>query len=221
MTALTGKGTERGILIGKGAAVAIAVLLVLLSVTATGIFGTRTKTVSDTSIVTSTATSTLVSTMPNYDSLAPIIAAFDNYLLNVQSGNSTALKEGYLKNATLHVQTRLPSNMNPISAADAQGVSGNYVGSTDASIFSKIWIASTFNQDHNMTMMVLSFNTKETASNAVEANSTIGLSGFGNAGRANGTVVMDMKYVQVDGVWLISGGTWTITNFLDHRVIVT
>jgi hypothetical protein len=57
--------------------------------------------------------------------------------------------------------------------------------------------------------------------NEAETNSTIGLAGFGNAGPANATVIMDMKYVQVGGVWLISGGMWTITNYMDHRVIVT
>jgi len=222
MRAPTAMGTERGLLIGTGAGLAVVAVLVLQWVTMSGAFGTRTETVSVTNTVTTSAVSTSVSTMsfPYNDSTTPIIAAFDNYLLNIQSGNGTALMEGYMKNVTLQVRARLPSNMNPISAADAEGVSGHYVG-TDASIFSKIWIAGTFNQGHNMSMTVLSFNVQGMVGNEAETNSTIGLAGFGNAGLANATVIMDMKYVQVGGVWLISGGMWTITNYMDHRAIVT
>jgi hypothetical protein len=209
-------GFDDGILFGTGAGLAIVALLVLESATTSGIFGTSTETPGVDHTYTTTVTATSVSTMQCNESMTPITIAFDNYLLNIQSGNYVALMGDFLNNATLQVVTHLPSDVNQISATDAEGVAGQYDGGADASTFTTTWIANTFNQEHNMTMIILSFNAQD-----LKTNSTISLNGFGDVGQASATIVMQMGYVQVGDNWLISGGTWTLTNYVDRRVIIT
>ena len=203
--------------------------MVLQATGSSGAFGTSTETVVVTNILTSTTTTTttFASSIPYNESGAAIITAFDNRLLNMQSSNYTGIMGGYRNNVTLQVKVSLSSGVNPISAGDAEGLSGNYVGSLNASLFVTNVIGSLFNHGDNMTMIVLNFNIQNLGNDVIgkvdktaATNSTISLTGFGvYLGHTSATIIMQTNYVQAGGLWLISDETWTITNYADQAYL--
>jgi hypothetical protein len=229
--ARTQKAME-SLLIGAGAGLAIVILLVLEAVFSGGMLGTKTDIAVITSVTTATTTTTKtsVSTIPSNDSLAtPIILAFENHLLNIESvnlANLTDLMRGYTNNVTLLVNTKLPSSVNQFAAAEAFANDGIYLGRFNASIFVETFISPGFKfQGHDMTMRVLSLKVQNlndgTAGNVLKSastNSTVSLSGYSHSGNANATCILQSSYVQVGGTWLISNETWTITNYANQNL---
>lgn len=221
----SGVRSDGGILIGTGVGLAIVVLVLLQSIATSGVLSSSTETLAGKKSAASETTTTPMSIMIYNDSEAPIWMVFENYLINIQSGNYTGLMDGYQPSVTLLVRTHLASSEDQISVSDAEGASGNYTGSRDASILAMNWTASIFNQDHNMTITVLdstdsgSADGTDNASMTTATNYTVGFAGFGLYGQANATIIMHMEYLRVGSLWLISDGTWTITNYMDHRVV--
>jgi hypothetical protein len=219
-------GGRSSTFIGVGAALTVVLLLILQALTSGGIFGTKTETVTMPSISISTATTitTSVSTIVNNGSaMTAIVLVFDNHLLNIQSVNFARLEADYMSNVTLLAQARLASSVNldsPI-AQDAEGFVGTYKGNVDATTFVVDGlVGDVFDAGHNMTMTIWNFSVQGFGNGSISSvngipttNATIDLTGFGPyVGHASATVVLEDKYVQIGGIWMISNETWTVTN---------
>jgi hypothetical protein len=220
------------IFFGSGAGVAIILLLVSQGLTSSRDTSVTTETVVSTSTETMVSTQTQtsitgvnsVTTQTSSTSIlgseAAVITAFDNHLLNIETANSTGLTDGYTKNIGLAVQTNLPQNDSPIDIGFLHSISGHYVG-TNASLVVKAFIAGIFDQYNNMTMAVLNLeianpSNSTIGSNNTVTNSTIYLAGFGTAGQARATIIMQEQYILSGGDWLISEETWTIVYYMDN-----
>jgi len=176
-----------GILIGVGAALAILTLLVLQSVTTSGVFGTRTVT------VTATVTTT--------QQIADVGGAFAEHMLSLGSRNVSALVSQYEGDANI------------TWTGQASGLAGTYIGKGPIGVLLGQFFETYAN---TFTIANVTQTIAVTPSNLAAVNSTFGFTGWGERwGNTSGAVSAQdyYTYSTTNGAWLISKETWTFLSF--------
>jgi hypothetical protein len=178
------QSSHAGLLVGAGAAIMLIVLLVLQSLIGSGLFSTRT--------VTVTAT--------NSDAYEQVSEAYANHLMELKARNINGLPGEYETNATVEWKGVAPE------------LNGNYSGAADVKILWGSFIGK-FNSNFSLSNEYQSIGEVK-GSNAWMVNSTFNFHGYDVAiGDVNGTVVAQDFYAQASDTWLIAREIWNFTQF--------
>lgn len=178
---------DGSVLIGVGAALAILVLLVLQSLTGSGLFGTRTET------VTTTVTTT--------QQISDVRGAFAEHMLSLGSRNVSALVSQYAGDA------------NVTWTGQASGLAGTYIGKVTIGVLLGQFFEAYAN---SFTIANVTQAMAVTSSDSAAVNSTFGFTGWGERwGNTSGTVSAQdyYSYSTTNDAWLISQETWTFLSF--------
>jgi hypothetical protein len=172
-----------GILIGAGAGLTLIVLLVLQSFIGSGLFSTRTVTV----------------TVTNSDAYEQVSDAYANHLMAFNARNINALPDEYESNATVEW-----IGVNP-------GLNGNYSGAGDIKILWGSFIGKLANFSLSNEYQSLGEVNGSNAWMVNSTFNFDGYDAV--LGNVNGTVVAQDLYAHVDGAWLIAKEIWNFTRF--------
>ena len=183
---MTAQGRSKGAFIGIGAGLTLIILLVLQSLTGSGLLSTR---------VVTTTTTAAVSTVP--DAYQQVASGYANHLLLLDSRNMTALAGGYDRNATIEW------------TGVAAGLTGSYVGLADIRI-----LLTSFVGKFNDLSLSNESQTIGGRGDYWVVNSSFNLYGHSSIiGNFNGTVVAQDSYVHTGNSWSIAHETWNFTKY--------
>ena len=171
-------------------------LIVLQSFTGTGLFSTRTMSVTTT------------------DSCEQVSNAYANHLAQLSTRSIPAIVNGYESNATVDW-----IGLTPGMTANSSGIAGNYSGSSSIAILTGEFIARLANFSLANDSQVLAVE----PNGSVVVNSTFNFRGYDAVGgNINGTVVARDMYERVgDSSWLIARETWDFTQFQGQFPLVS
>ncbi len=183
MRKMTARERE-GILFGAGAGLTLIILLVLQSLIGSGLFSTRTVTV----------------TVTTSDAYEQVSDAYASHLMQLNARNINAVASEYESNATVEW-------VGPVEV----GV-GNYSGTANIKIMLGSSIGK-FNGNFSLSNEYQSIGEVK-GSNAWMVNSTFNFHGNNPVvGNVNGTVVAQDSYAHVNDTWLIAWEIWNFTQF--------
>jgi len=191
-----------------GAGLALVVLLVLQSMTSSGLFGMRTVTETSTSTVTTSVTATATSISPTTINASEVIAAFANHLILITTLNVSAIDSGYVDSPTVVWKGESPSSSGSLSGSNVNGPNVG-IGWSD------------FFRGSSATSLVLGNETYHVAAvgGIYVVNSDFGFQGYGSeTGKFNGTISGQDSYVRVGNTWLISNETLDFISFYEQSV---
>lgn len=198
-----GYGRERdGIMIGIGAALALAVLIVLQSFIGSGLFGVRTV--------------TIVTTSNDYK-FEYVSNSYANHLTQLTTRSISAVVSGYESNATVEW-----TGLTPGKTGNSPGIAGNYSGSASIAILTGEFIGRLANFSLSNENEVLGAGNN----GSVVVNSTLDFRGYDPVGgKISGTIIAQDVYEQVgnssSSVWLIARETWNFTQFQGQFPLVS
>jgi hypothetical protein len=179
-----GTRSTYGLLVGVGAAVMLIILLLLQSFIGSGLFGTRTVTV----------------TVTTSDAYQQVSDAYASHLAHLNARNMNALASEYESNATAEW-------VGPVEV----GV-GNYSGPKEI-VTNLASFLGKFNSNFSLSNDYQSIG-KVRGSNSWMVNSTFDIQGYDAAvGRVNGTLFAQDSYAHVNDAWLIAWEIWNFTQF--------
>jgi hypothetical protein len=188
-------GVRAGLLVGAGAAFMLIVLLVLQSVIGSGLFSTRTVTL----------------TVTTSDVHEQVSDAYGNHLMELN--DTVCIVPGY---CTLVDMGGVVGDYESNATVEWVGpldVAGNYSGSNNIGVMLRSFIGK-FNSNFSLSNEYQSIGQVKGSGNTWMVNSTFNVRGYdGVVGDVSGSVVAQDVYAHTNGTWLIAREIWNFTQF--------